>query len=120
MKYSGSVSFEFYIERFKNKVTGEVVTDILPKDDYLFDNEEITLQVDGSSFFSSGRSFGRPEDCCPDEGDTEITSVTGPDQLDWEDKLTISERERVLQMISDQVQDQEPDYNEDDEDPPSF
>jgi len=120
MKYSGSASFEFYIERFKNKVTGEVVTDISPKDEYLFDYEEITLHVRGSSFFTSGKLSGFPETSYPDEGDVEIFSVSGPDGKDWEDKLTASERERILTMVDEQVQDQEPDFNEDDEDPPSF
>jgi hypothetical protein len=120
MNYSGKVNFEFEIERYKNKVSGELVTDITTDNEYLFDYELILLQVEGSSFFASGKYFGKPENCYPDEGDTEITSVTGPDQLDWEDKLTASERERIIQMISDQVQDQEPDYNEDDDDPPSF
>lgn len=116
MKYSGNISFEFYIERYKNKITGEVVTDVLPKDEYLFDYEEVTLQIKGSSFFAPGNTFGRPEDSYPDEGNTEIESVIGPDQLDWEDKLTAKEREGIIQTIIYQVSSQEPDYNEDDED----
>lgn len=120
MSYSGKTSFEFYIERYKNKITGEVVTTIHQKDEYLFDYEEITLKVEGSSCFYSGKYFGNPETCYPDDGNTEIESVTGPDQLDWEDKLTASERERILTMVDEQVQDQEPNCNEDDEDPPSF
>lgn len=95
MKYSGKTSFEFEIER---------------------DDDTILLQVEGSSYFAPGKRFGRPEDCYPDEGDTEITSVTGPDQQDWEAQLTPEEREKILTMIAEQVQDQEPDYNEDGDD----
>lgn len=99
MNYSGKVSFEFEIER---------------------DDDTILLQIEGSSFFASGKYFGLPETCYPDEGNTDIDLVTGPDQLDWEDRLTAEEREKILQMIMDKVQEQEPDCNEDDEDPPSF
>lgn len=120
MNYSGNVSFEFEIERYKNKVSGVFVTDVNPDNEYLFDYELILLQVKGNSHFTSGRYHGAPESCYPDEGDTEIESVTGPDQLDWEDKLTASERERIMTMIVEQIQDQDEPCNEDDDEPFSF
>lgn len=122
MKYSGLVSFEFYIERYINKISGEpkLLDQVHPEDEYMFDYEEITLYVKGSSFFTPGNRFGRPEDRSPDEGDTEIQSVVDSFQEDWEDKLTADERKRIIQMIDERVQEQEPDLNEDDEDPPSF
>lgn len=122
MNYSGTTSFEFYIERYKNKISNELKTldKVHPEDEYLFDLEEITIQVTGSSFFTQGHTFDAPEHCYPDEGNTEIQSVIGPDQLRWDDKLTKEEREKIIQMIADKVQEQEPNLNEDDEDPPSF
>lgn len=99
MNYSGNVSFEFEIER---------------------DDDTILLQVEGSSSFTSGKYFGQPENCFPDEGNTDITSVTGPDQTDWEAQLTPSERERIITMIDEKVQDQDEPCNEDDDEPFSF
>lgn len=99
MNYSGKTSFEFEIER---------------------DESTILLQVEGNSYFAAGKYFRLPENCYPDEGNTEITFVTGPDQLDWEDKLTASERERIITMIGEQVQDQDEPCNEDDDEPFSF
>jgi hypothetical protein len=99
MSYSGKASFEFEIER---------------------DDDVILLQVEGTSYYTEGKRFGKPEDCCPDDGNTEITSVTGPDQKDWEDKLTPSERERIMIKINEEVQDQDEPCNEDDDEPFSF
>lgn len=118
MKYSGSVSFEFYIERYKNKISNELKTldKVHPEDEYLYDYEEITLYVKGSSFFTPGKFYGVPENCYPDEGNTEIQSVIGPFEEDWEDKLTAEERERIICMIVEQVQEQDPSYDEDGDD----
>jgi len=122
MKYSGSVSFEFYIERYKNKISNELKTldKVHPEDEYLYDYEEITLYVKGSSFFTPGKSYGSPENCYPDEGNTEIQSIVDSFKEDWDAKITLEERSRIISMIAEQVQEQEPGFNEDDEEPFSF
>jgi hypothetical protein len=117
--YSGTASFEFEIERYKDKESGELLTHekVNPDDDgFEFEYQTFTLQVEGRSYFAPGRCYGPPENCYPDEGETEIESVLGPDGKDWEDKLTSEERESILTMIDEQVQDQEPDVDEDDYD----
>ncbi len=117
--YSGTASFEFEIERYKDKESGELVThDKVPvsDDDFEFEYQTITLQVEGSSYFTPGKYHGLPENCYPDEGDTEIESVIGPDGKDWESRLTNEEREAILNMIAEEAQNQEPDYDEDDYD----
>jgi hypothetical protein len=117
--YSGTASFEFEVERYKSIATGELVT----ADDYPNDAEEsdyeyqlIKLNVEGSSYFAPGRMYGLPENCYPDEGETEITSVIGPDGKDWSDKLSNSENDLFLEMIAEQANEgcepDEPDYDD--------
>ena len=131
MGYSGNTEFDFEIERYENRSTGE----LLPLDEveskmksFGFDDEAlellyeykvITLSVSGSSYYQEGRSYGLPENCYPDEGDTEITAVIGPDGKDWHSLLTASEVESALEMIQDEVSqggDYEPDDDYDDYD----
>lgn len=117
--YSGTASFEFEIERYKDKESGELVThDKVPvsDDDFEFEYQTITLQVEGNSYFTPGKYHGLPENCYPDEGETEIESVIGPDGKDWESRLTDEERESILNMIAEEAQNQEPDFDEDDYD----
>lgn len=120
MKYSGKTNFEFYLERFKNKISNEILPldQVKPEDEYLFDYEEIILQVEGSSYFSPGSFGGAPENSYPAEGDTDIISVIGPDQKSWEEKLTEEERERILTMIEEKVQNQDYDDESDYDDEP--
>lgn len=118
--YSGSASFEYEIERYKDKMSGELVTHdkVSPDDDeFEFEYQTITLQVEGRSYFTPGKYYGPPENCYPDEGDTEIESVVGPDGKDWESKLTNEERESILTMINEEVQNQEPDFDDYDDEP---
>jgi hypothetical protein len=58
----------------------------------------VTVDVEGRSYFAAGKTYGPPEDCYPDEGETEILSVLLGKE-DWEDKLTSSEREYIIDMI---------------------
>lgn len=88
--YSGKTKFQFQIER---------------------DDKLITLTVEGQSCFQPGRYFGPPEMCYPDEGETEITSVVGPNNEDWSDKISDEEAEIVLEMIQDKVVDELDDYH---------
>ena len=115
-KYSGTASFEFEVERYKSVATGELIS----ADNYPDDAEEsnyeyqiIKLAVEGSSYFAPGKTYGLPENCYPDEGDTEITSVIGPDGKDWSDKLSDSENDSILEMIQEQAQEGgEPDFDD--------
>lgn len=119
MRYSGSTNFKFEVERFKNIFTGELVTSdkLSSDDDFNFEYQTITLQVEGRSYFTFGRSSGLPEDCYPDEGDTEVESVIGSDGKDWYNLLTSSEVGSLLTEIQDRVIDDGPeDYEEDDYD----
>lgn len=126
--YSGEASFVFEIERYKNKQTGDILSVDAAEteakghpfgDEWFEMNYEyqvINLDIEGSSYFQPGRLHGHPDNCYPDEGETEITSVVGPDGQDWESKLTESERDSVIEMIQDQVVDgcDEPDYDDGD------
>jgi len=123
MGYSGETSFEFEIERYKSRETGVLFAhDSVPTDDdFEYEYQIILLQVEGRSYFESGRSYGPPENCYPDEGETEITIVKGPDGKDWEDQLTESEKDSIIESIQERVTDScdgpdpdeyEPDYDD--------
>lgn len=127
MGYSGNASFIFEVERYLNKQTNQLMTpdqaeaeakDHLFGDTWFDMNYEyqcIPLEVEGSSYYQEGRLSGLPENCYPDEGDTEITSVLGPNKEDWTSKLTKSENDSILEMIQEEVVDGagEPDYDDD-------
>jgi len=114
--YSGTASFGYEVERYKSVATGELVT----ADNYPDDAEEsnyeyqlIKLTVEGSSYFTPGRMHGHPDNCYPDEGDTEITSVLGPDGKDWSANLSDSENDSILEMIQEKSNEGgEPDYDD--------
>lgn len=117
--YSGETSFDFPIERYRDKESGQLLvwdqnnqTNL--DDDFEYQYEEHTLKVEGRSYFSPGKMYGPPENCYPDEGETEITAVIGPDGKDWEHLLTPSEKESILEQIATEVQEHipEPDYDD--------
>lgn len=122
--YSGSTSFEFEVERLKHVMSEEY----LPVDSDVDDNPMyeyvcLSLEVEGDSSFTPGKTYGLPEDCYPDEGETEITKVIGPDGKDWENKLTSSERDRIIEMIDESIRTNDydadcDDYDDDDEPDP--
>ncbi len=110
--YTGSAIIEFPIERIKDLTTDQyrVVTD---NDD--FDRiEELVLKIEGNSYFSPGRYYGPPESSYPDEGHTEICSITWNGKaFPWE--LTKHEEERAIDQLTEQVQEScvpDYDYNE--------
>lgn len=104
--YSGHTTFNFEIERYKNKKTGEYYHGSKDPDnsDDNFELQTINLEVSGSSYFAPGRYSGAPEDCYPDESDTEIHSVIGPDGKDWYDHLSTSEVDEIISNLSENVQ----------------
>lgn len=114
MNYFGNASFEFEIERYRNIATNELVidNDISESKDLEFQYKIIVLNVEGKSYFQSGRKSGAPENCYPDEGDTEITFVLDFDGQDWSDRLTDTETDAILEKIQEEVCNQEPEYDE--------
>ena len=103
--YSGETSFEFEIERYKDRESGKLLpaNQVPNDDDFEYEYQLIMLKIEGRSYFESGRSWGLPENCYPDEGETEITLVKGPDGKDWEDELTREEKDIITEMIQERV-----------------
>ena len=133
MGYSGEASFVFEVERYLNKQTNQLMfldaAEAEAKDhpfgpawfDMNYEYQVITLDIEGRSYFQEGRTSGLPENCYPDEGETEITSVIGPSNEDWESKLSQSETDSIMEMIQDHVMDgadgpDEPDDDYEDDD----
>ena len=119
--YSGETSFDFEVERYRNRETGKYLAYLLPgidPDEFEYEYQVINLKVEGRSYFQPGKYSGPYEDSYPDEGETEIMSVIGPDGTDWESQLTHSERDAILDEIASNVQESipepeyEPDYDE--------
>lgn len=96
-KYNGNTAFDFEIERFYNE-KGLIVDELFSQDNLTC--KLITLQVDGSSYFEPGIYYGPWEDSYPDQGETLIESILGPDQKDWFDALTSSEIECILSLVA--------------------
>lgn len=115
MNYSGKTSFTFEVERFKSKFTGSFLSDEELKDAFesTYEYLLVPLQIEGTSYFTSGRSYGPAENCFPDEGDTEITSCVDKEGKDWEPLLTEYERDIILEKI---VQDSHEGYEPDEAD----
>lgn len=128
MNYSGNACFEYEVERYQDKNTKTYLT--LDDVEGLARNHEeewidenfsyvcLTLDVEGNSYFQSGRFNCSNDDAYPDEGDTEITSITlyGKEE-DWEDKITSSEREYIVDRIAEESMenyDGDPDDKRDD------
>jgi len=111
--YSGEVEFTFEVERYQTK-DGRLlpIVELYQPGYEDLDYKMITLQIEGRSYFQGGKFSGLPENCYPDDGDTEITSVIGPDKKDWEDQLTKKEKESIIEMIEDKVSNLEPDFDE--------
>jgi hypothetical protein len=102
--YSGKTEFEFEIERVQNIHTKEYFPLDSDLDSASFTYATINLMIKGSSYYSRGRYYGPPENCYPDEGETEFESAIGPDGEDWKDKLTGSEQDTIMEMIEENVQ----------------
>jgi hypothetical protein len=103
--YSGTTEFDFEIERYKDKQTGNYIAYLLEEDEERYEYTTLTLKVEGRSYFQPGKLYGPPENCYPDEGEVEITAVIGPDGKDWEGQLTHSEHDYIEEMIDEKVRD---------------
>jgi hypothetical protein len=112
-----SFSFVYNVERLRHIETGKLITesqfekmaellnfevvaiDVLNAQYELVD---ISLDVEGSGYYSPGRIHGDPLDCYPEEFEYELCSITYDGQ-DWENLVTDSEREAILEELSDKV-----------------
>jgi hypothetical protein len=109
--YSGSAIFEYEIERLLCKHTGEYfIESELPEIsteefESRFEKVTIPLNVEGNSWHSAGVYSAAPEDCYPDEGDTEIESVIGPDGKDWYNLLSDTEISEIIDLIESDAKD---------------
>ena len=122
--FSGKSSFDFEIERYKNIATGNLITaeesenienweEVSKQYEYMI----INLSISGDAYFSPGRTNCSNDDAYPDEGECNISSVIGPDNKDWENILTESERDDIINQITEGVQEEpdcdcEPDYDD--------
>lgn len=120
--YNNSTSFEFQIDRLKDKAgklhhEDELLAHFNESD---YEYKSIPIQVNGRAFFQEGRFSGLPEDCYPDESEIEIISALGPDKEDWLDKLSSSEYQDIISLIEEKCSsddsDQDPDSDYDDYD----
>jgi hypothetical protein len=98
--YSGCATIEFPIERIKDLTTDEYRP--IQDGDDLSRSEELVLTITGRSYFAPGKFYGPPEECYPDEGDTEIISIIWNGKpFPWD--LTPEEEAAVLEQISNEV-----------------
>lgn len=109
MGYNGSATITFCVERAKDS---EGKFHPVQEGDDPERIEEIEVEVSGRSYFAEGRFSGPPEDCYPDEGETEVETVTF-NGVAFE--LTDKEMRDAESMIDDAVQNAEPDYPEPDD-----
>jgi hypothetical protein len=101
-RYSGSTSFDFEIERWKDRDSGDLLSfEEVPDvdDDFEYEYQVISLKIEGNSYFIPGRFYGPPDSCYPDEGETEMTKCLGPDGQDWTDLLTKEEYQDIIDEI---------------------
>jgi len=106
--YSGDAEFEFEIERYKDRETGDLFKEedlSNLDDDFEYDLVNVTLTVEGNSYYHPGVSGKYPEDCEPDDGGTEIESVVDTLGNDWYNKLTRNERESIKERIAEMAKD---------------
>jgi len=122
MGYNGKAKIDFVINRVKDLQTDQYR--LFQDSDDPEREEELELEIEGRSYYAEGRSYGLPENCYPDEGETEILTVMWKGKkFPWE--LTNEETEQAEDAICNAVQeddggpdesDYEEDYDDDDRD----
>lgn len=116
-RYSGTADIEFVVERYRHPISLNIMSEEDGDDETdSYEHIEVTLNVEGSSYFTPGRYSGPPENCYPDEGETEITSVVDDKGNDWMNLLTDSEKERIKELIIEAVQESDDDDYDGDSD----
>jgi hypothetical protein len=116
--YNGTAEFDWDIERYTdpsgNLITGEEVPEGVE-----YPYHMIKLTVKGRAYFVSGKTWGPPDSCYPDEGEIEILSIVDDKGNSWDGKLTKKEEEEVNEQIDMKVREScESDY--DDRDPEDY
>ena len=112
--YSGDAEFEFGVDRYRDKETGELFTEEFLKnleDDFEYEYINIVLFVEGHSHYYPAKYGKYPEDSEPADSDTEIESVTDANGNDWYNKLTRSEKDFIIERIAELAQDSSYDYD---------
>ncbi len=113
--YSGRATIKFTIERVLDPKTNEL-REVRDDDPEELEVQYIELTIEGESYFEPGVTWKRPEDCYPDEGDTQINSITSPGKIWDESDLTKKELKLVLEELDEEVASDdhfdEPDYDD--------
>lgn len=116
--YSGSSTFNFEIERYYSLETKQYLLEKdLPEIDSdsdfnsKFEYQTLTLEVSGNSWHTNGEYSRLPEDCYPDDGDTEVESVIGPDKKDWYFMLTSEEIQDIVDELQSRCESSSEDYS---------
>lgn len=116
--WGGSADFEFEVERYKNKSNGEYYSeaDVAEYDGDSPDFELVTIElsIEGTAHYTPGYTSGLPENCYPADSDSELTKVIGPNKEDWYHKITDDERDSMLAILAEKIQDQGDDDGGDD------
>lgn len=101
--YSSNYSFQFEIERWTHSSCSESLTREQIQEKNL--NEDtlevkvITLFVEASASFTEGYTSGLPENCYPDEYNSEIKSISDENGEDWLNKVSVSEMEEIYKTL---------------------
>ena len=114
--YYGSASFNFWVERFVDNATGGYFHcdgPIAETDEARYKYTTVTLKIKGNAHYRSGKFYGLPEDCYPDDSDCEVEHVLGPDDMDWSDLISAQEQELIRDKIRTECASDDSYYNED-------
>lgn len=98
-KIDGRARFTFEVERYL--VNGEYLLESPDENDNNY--IEVTLEVSGWYYSYPAKIHGDPLDCYPAECDYDITSIIGPDNQDWYDKLSKSEIKKIIETLIEKV-----------------
>jgi hypothetical protein len=117
--YSSSSTFNFEIERYfcpetKQYLLEKELPETHSEEEITskFEYQTITLEVSGNSWHSPGEYSRLPEDCYPDDGDTEIDSIIGPDGQDWYNLLSSEELQDVYSELQSRCESSSGDYSD--------
>lgn len=103
--YSGNYDFQFDVERWSHPSTPKLLTADDLKLQKLDENEcsviVIPLQINGWVSFTEGYTSGLPENCYPDESESDIESVTDENGEDWINKITPNEMDQLWKKLDD-------------------
>lgn len=116
--WGGNSSFEFEIERFLDKESGEILTEKELPENYnedQFEYKSIVLEVEGNAYYTPGYTSGLPENCYDSESDAEIESVIDSDGKDWINSLSEDETSSIREKLIERIQNDDSDLDYDDD-----